>query len=89
MTWLPTAERDDVLAVEQALPTFSGELGSRRSGRTSELVLHGSYLPPGGRLGAAIDGAALSRVARATSERFLEEAARRIVQAAAVLSLAS
>lgn len=89
VSWLPMSERDDLLAGRQSLLTFAGELGSRRSGKTAELMLHGGYLMPDGRPRAAADGAALYRVALVTGERFLAQTAERIVQAAAVLSLAS
>jgi hypothetical protein len=55
------------------LPAFDGEVGVVTASPGASLVLEGRYLPPGGQLGAALDGLALHRVARGTADRLLAD----------------
>jgi hypothetical protein len=71
VSWRPSEERGDLLPVERFLPTFDGELGLRLRAGVVALVLEGRYSPPAGALGAALDAAALNRVAMATAQHFL------------------
>jgi hypothetical protein len=72
---------------DRFLPSFDGELGLhvQRDGRIT-LILDGRYRPPGGALGAAADAALLHRVARGTTERFLEDVAARLAAEALLVA---
>jgi hypothetical protein len=74
VSWEPVHVTDDQTSVNRMLPPLDGELGIHvdESGRAT-LVLDARYLPPGGFLGAAVDAVALSRIARQTGQRFLED----------------
>ncbi|MFA9445497.1 hypothetical protein [Egicoccus sp. AB-alg6-2] len=64
---------------DRLLPAFDGELGLHvlGTGRVT-LILDGRYVPPGGSVGAALDGVALGRLANRSLERFLEDLAQRL-----------
>lgn len=78
LRWDPISERGDLIPVEHALPTFSGELGLNQREERPTLVLTGHYDVPLGMVGAAIDAMILVRAARASGVRFLAEIAIRI-----------
>ena len=59
------------------LPAFAGELGLRVAEHTTVLV-QGSYAPPGGPLGEAVDAVALHRVAGTTLNQLLVAIAKRL-----------
>lgn len=73
VAWVPRSEREDVLAAERLLPAFLGELGIIDDEDGGVLHLEGSYIPPIGWLGAAIDAAILHRVASGTAQHFLAD----------------
>jgi hypothetical protein len=87
VTWDPLAEVGEPAPTERFLPSFDGELGLhlQRGGRIT-LILDGRYRPPGGALGAAADVALLHRVARSTTERFLEDVAARLAAEALLVA---
>jgi hypothetical protein len=87
VTWDPVGEVGEPAPVERFLPSFDGELGLhlQRPGQVT-LILDGRYRPPGGALGAAIDTALLHRVARGTTERFLEDVAARLAAEALLVA---
>jgi hypothetical protein len=78
VSWDPIGDLEGT-PTERFLPSFDGELGLhlQRAGQVT-LILDGRYRPPGGALGAAADTALLHRVARGTTERFLEDVAARL-----------
>lgn len=78
VAWVPRPEREDVLAAERLLPAFRGELGIIVDEAGGVLRLEGSYTPPVGRLGAAIDAAILHRVASGTAQHFLADIQARL-----------
>lgn len=82
ISWEASREPD---AGERArlLPAFDGEIGLVTASRGASLALEGSYRPPGGSFGAALDGLALHRVARGTADRLLAEIGAALVAGAA------
>jgi hypothetical protein len=68
-------ERDDIMPIAPGLPTLRGELGLLVNDGSAALVLHATYRPPAGPLGALADALGLSLVARRTASRFLETVA--------------
>lgn len=70
---------DGPARTDRFLPAFDGEVGLHVTGddRTT-LILDGRYVPPGGAVGAALDGVALGRLAQRSLERFLEDVAERL-----------
>lgn len=67
---------------DRLLPSFEGELGLHATGGATSLVLDGHYEPPGGRLGAALDDAALHHLAEGTARRLLADVAARLAAGA-------
>ncbi|HSK22765.1 MAG TPA: hypothetical protein VK906_06300 [Egicoccus sp.] len=55
--------------------------GPTKAGRIT-LILDGRYVPPGGSVGAALDGVAMGRVAQRSLERFLEDLAANLQERA-------
>lgn len=53
------------------LPYFSGTLRMRIDGTRTRMILEGSYVPPGGRLGALFDAVAGRHIAAATARGLL------------------
>lgn len=78
VTWEPVVEPDELLATERVLPTFRGKLALTTEEGETALALEGSYRPPAGVLGAAIDKILLHQVAEATAGSFLREVAARL-----------
>lgn len=78
VSWEPQPERGDIVAADRLLPVFRGELGLRVDNDGLVLSLHGVYEPPAGRLGTAVDAAALHQVAQTTADRFLTDIARNL-----------
>jgi hypothetical protein len=77
--WLATGHSGEMF------PTLDANLELRRQGSDrTELMLIGSYRPPFGRAGAAIDQLLLHRVAERTLSRFLGWIATTLDSAAAV-----
>jgi hypothetical protein len=69
-------------------PTLAGSLRLEASGPAgARLRLDAHYRPPAGRLGAAIDGAVLHRVADASTEEFVMRVAERLRRRARSASL--
>jgi hypothetical protein len=87
VSWDPIGEFGEAAPTERFLPSFDGELGLhlQRLGQVT-LILDGRYRPPGGALGAAADTALLHRVARGTTERFLEDVAARLAAEALLVA---
>ena len=75
VTWDPLRTPDPAEHSRRPLPSFDGELGLFVSGAVASLVLEGRYHPPGGHLGAVLDGLALHRVAKATLDRLMMDIA--------------
>lgn len=74
LSWDPVPAGGEPGAIDRLLPSLDGELGLHvQPGGAVTLVFDARYLPPGGALGDAVDAVAMSRVARGTVERFLEE----------------
>ena len=74
LSWDPVDPDGESSAFDRLLPSLDGELGLHlRRGGPATVVLDARYNPPGGTVGVAVDALALSRVARATVERFLED----------------
>lgn len=69
--WEPAA--DD--GTDRLLPSLDGELGLHVLEGVATAVLDARYHPPGGPVGAALDGVALHRVARSTAQRLLADVA--------------
>ncbi len=88
VSWDPVDPQDGApTALDRFLPTLDGELGLHlRRGGPATLVLDARYQPPGGALGEAVDALALSRVARGTVERFLEDVAARLAAEALLVA---
>lgn len=73
-SWRPLPVPGDPVAVERLLPALDAELGlAVRDGGRVSLVLDGTYAPPGGPLGDALDVVALGRVAHVTLQRLLSD----------------
>lgn len=86
LTWDPVDEGGDTSGLDRLLPSLDGELGLHlRRGGPSTLLLDARYHPPGGTVGAAVDALALSRVARDTVERFLEEVVAKLTAEALLI----
>ena len=69
--------------VHRAFPQFIGEIGLVTAPAPT-LVLSGTYDPPGGSLGDALDRVGLERVASMTGRRLLTEIVGRLRQATGV-----
>lgn len=79
LRWTPLADDGDPVSVERLLPSLDAELGLARSGDTGwTLVLDGSYDPPGGVVGEALDAVALGRLARHTITGLLAAVAEQL-----------
>jgi hypothetical protein len=78
LSWDPVVAADEGGTADRLLPSFDGELGLHVLNGVVTLMLDARYRPPGGPVGAALDGVALQRVARATVERLLADVAARL-----------
>ena len=78
VSWRPL--RGDVGSLlNRAVPSFTGELSVEdRDDGPAQLVLTGTYQPPGGAAGSLIDRVALHRLARRTAKTFLAGVAARL-----------
>jgi hypothetical protein len=86
LSWDPVDQDGGTGALDRLLPRLDGELGLHlRRGGPATLVFDARYHPPGGSLGTAVDVLALSRVARGTVERLLEEVAAKLAAEAVML----
>ncbi|MBS3939608.1 MAG: hypothetical protein KG028_01485 [Actinobacteria bacterium] len=83
LRWDPLGDDEGPGRTDRLLPAFDGELGLHvlEQGRIT-LILDGRYVPPGGSVGAAIDGVAMGRVAQRSLERFLEDLAANLQERA-------
>lgn len=92
LRWDPLGDDEGPGRTDRLLPAFDGELGLHvleqgsppgptKPGRIT-LILDGRYVPPGGSVGAAIDGVAMGRVAQRSLERFLEDLAANLQERA-------
>lgn len=79
LSWVPVGADGEAASTDRLLPSFDGELGLHLGalGRAT-LVLDGSYEPPGGRFGTAVDSIALQRLARLTTTSLVAATATRI-----------
>lgn len=86
LVWDPVDPEGEPARLDRFLPSLDGEIGLHlRHGGQATLVLDARYQPPGGALGAAADAIALSRVARTTIERFLEDVAAQLAAEAVLI----
>lgn len=60
----------------RGFPTFGATLTVQRSGKRTELMLEGSYEPPGGAAGRLFDRVIGRRLAARTMDAFLSQVAR-------------
>lgn len=85
LRWDPLSDDEGPGRTDRLLPAFDGELGlhvlDSGAGRIT-LILDGRYVPPGGSVGAALDGVAMGRVAQRSLERFLEDLAANLQERA-------
>jgi hypothetical protein len=63
-------------------PRLNGNLRVEERDGRSEILFDARYLPPGGRMGAALDRVLMGRVARASLGDFVDRVAARLNQAA-------
>lgn len=78
LEWQPLGGASDT-RLSRVVPTFCGELSAVDRGHgVAEMVLAGTYEPPGGRPGSLIDQLLLHRLARRTARRFLQAVAIRL-----------
>jgi hypothetical protein len=76
ISWDPLGADGDAAPTDRLLPSFDGELGLHIEGdQHVTLVLDGRYLPPGGRIGTAVDALALRHLAQVTIASFVAEVA--------------
>jgi hypothetical protein len=82
LRWRPLRGTSDTL-LSRAVPSFDGTLSvvDRHDG-VAQLLLTGTYRPPGGVAGSLVDRLALHRLARRTGKIFTKAIAERIHQAA-------
>lgn len=78
--WLSISSRREGVAfswrpVWRGFPAFGATLTVRPSGKKTEVVLDGSYEPPGGPLGRVFDGTVGRRLAERTMDEFLRQIA--------------
>ena len=86
LSWDPVDTEGESSAVSRLLPSLDGEIGLHlRRGGPATVVLDARYHPPGGSVGAAVDALALSRVARGTVERFLEDVSAKLAAEALLM----
>lgn len=78
LSWTPTVDDDATVPVERFLPSLQGDLGLNGSVGNATLMLDGSYEPPGGLAGAALDSVALHQVAGHTLQQLLTDIADRL-----------
>ena len=79
--WLSVAPRKEGVAfgwrpVWRGFPAFGATLTVRRRGTITELVLEGSYEPPGGAVGRLFDRVIGRKLAAATMDAFLNQVTR-------------
>ena len=79
ISWVPSDADGHIRLLDALLPEFDGDLGLLEQPGPS-LVLTGSYQPPGGGVGAAIDRVGLERVADATARRWLARVAKQLAR---------
>ncbi len=80
LRWTPIRTVDGTRTVdERRLPSFSGQLGLiAAAGARPTLELVGSYEPPGGLLGSALDALLLRKVAEVTAVQLVGDIADRL-----------
>lgn len=69
----------DPVTLGRLLPSFDGELALVSTARGVSLALDGRYVPPGGKVGAGLDTAGLTRVAESTAANLLVDIAVRLL----------
>lgn len=77
--WEPVHD-DGTRAHSRALPGFDGRLTLRHDDREVSLHLDGTYVPPAGRLGAAVDRVVLHRAGEATARALLADVIQRLCE---------
>ena len=88
LCWQASDPAGRTRVVHRAFPRFEGEVGLVTAPAPT-LVLSGTYDPPGGSLGIALDRAGLERVAEMTGRRLLTDISGRLRQAANHRAVAS
>lgn len=82
VTWRPLRGDTDSL-LSRAVPSFCGALEiAQRGDDDVELILAGTYRPPGGAAGSLVDRLALHRLARRTAKTFAATVAERLNEVA-------
>jgi hypothetical protein len=76
LSWEPV--RRDLADHARGLPDFTGTIAVPRTAEGLFLEVTGTYVPPGGAVGARLDTAALHRVAEGTVRRFANEVTSRL-----------
>lgn len=77
LAWVPSDASGNPVHTS-ALPCFDGRIRIRHGDRTATASLVGSYQPPGGPLGTAMDRALLHRSGDATARAFLDDVVARL-----------
>lgn len=79
LSWVPSDAAGRPVRTT-ALPSFQGRFTVRHHSPDLQLSLTGTYVPPGGALGAALDRALLHRSGDATATRLLEDVAEMLLR---------
>lgn len=77
-SWAPQSEEHDVVDATSWLPSFSGTIGAEPGSNGIRLVLHGTYVPPQGRVGALADALLFRRLAHRSAIHLLQEVAAQL-----------
>jgi hypothetical protein len=80
LAWQP-CDANGVPTHERMLPGFDGRLTLRHEADVIHMVLEGTYVPPGGALGAAADRLVLHRSGEATARTLVEDIVTRLLTA--------
>lgn len=78
LSWTPTRIEGPQTVDDRRLPSFTGQIGLRGDADHQALVLKGTYEPPGGALGTALDVLVLNKVAEITGLQLLSDIAHRL-----------
>lgn len=79
IAWEPVHE-DGTRAHARTLPGFEGRLTLRHGEEHVELALDGTYVPPGGAIGAAVDRAVMHRAGETTAQALLDDIIQRLCE---------
>ena len=79
VAWEPVHE-DGTRAHVRTLPGFEGRLTLRHGETRVRLSLDGTYVPPGGAIGAAVDRAVMHRAGDTTAQALLDDIIQRLCE---------